>query len=98
MQKANNYFILAGVADHILADFRTFDNTTLFNFRHEDDQEPNRLQIQVTRAGNEYVISYDAEYNGRSFMQAKSDPLPANYIQEAIAQIVNDTIPQGAPV
>lgn len=94
MQQANTFFILANVADHILADFRTFDATTLFNFRHQNDTAPNRLQVQVTRtADKKFIVSYDAEYNGKRFTQGASDPIPGDQVQAVIASIVNDTIP-----
>lgn len=94
MEQANTYFILADVADHILANFRTFDNTVLFNFRHKDDNAPNRLQVQVTRQGKNFIVSYDAEYNGKQFTQGASDPIPGDMVQTVIAEIVNDTIPE----
>lgn len=94
MEKANTYFILSEVADHTLANFRTFDNATIFNFRHQDDQAPNRLQVQVVRKGKDFVISYDAEYNGKMITQGGSDPIPGDMVQQIIAQIVNDAIPE----
>ncbi|AFH21046.1 hypothetical protein CL97_gp162 [Cronobacter phage CR9] len=96
MQKANTLFILADVADHVVASLSNVAGTVRIICRHMDDKEPNRLQINVDRKGADFVISYDAIYNGRRFMQAKSDPIPASYIQEAIATLVNDTIPAGA--
>lgn len=93
MEKANTYFLLAEVADHILANFRTFDNTVIFNFRHEQDAAPNRLQVQVTRTGKHFIVSYDAEYNGKQIMQGNSDPIPGDMVQQVIAEIANDTIP-----
>lgn len=93
MEQANTYFILAGVAGHILADFRTFDNTVLFNFRHKNDNAPNRLQIQATRQGKYFIVSYDAEYNGKRITQGASDPIPGEVVQQVIAEIVNDTFP-----
>lgn len=93
MEKANTYFILSEVDDHILADLRTFDATTLFNFRHQEDSAPNRLQIQVTRLGKDFIVSYDAEYNGKRITQGASDPIPGLMVQSVIAEIVNDTIP-----
>lgn len=93
MQKANLFFILSAVADHIVADFRTFDATTLFTFRHELDKAPNRLQVQVARKGKDFIVSYDAEYNGKTIVQAASLPIPADQVQAVIAQIANDAIP-----
>lgn len=98
MQKANTLFILASVADHVVASLENVAGTVQIICRHMNDKALNRLQINVDRTGKEFVISYDAIYNGRRFMQAKSDPIPANYIQEAIAVLVNDTIPAGVAV
>lgn len=96
MQKANTLFILADVADHVVASLSNVAGTVQIICRHMDDKEPNRLQINVDRHGADFVISYDVIYNGRRYMQSKSDPLPADYLQEAIATLVNDTIPAGA--
>lgn len=97
MQQANTLFILSQVADHIVGSMVSLPGGTVrIILRHRDDTAPNRLQINVNRHGADFVISYDAIYNGRRFMQAKSDPIPANYIQEAIATLANDTIPAGA--
>lgn len=96
MQQANTLFILANVEDHVVASLSNVAGTVQIICRHMDDAAPNRLQINVDRKGPDFVISYDAIYNGRRFMQAKSDPIPADYIQEAIATLINDTIPAGA--
>lgn len=96
MQQANTLFILSGVADHVVASLSNVAGTVQIILRHRDDIEPNRLQINVDRDGKNFVISYVAIYNGRRFMQAKSDPIPADYVKEAIAVLVNDTIPAGA--
>lgn len=96
MQQANTLFILANVADHVVASLSNVAGTVHVICRHMDNKAPNRLQINVDRAGKEFVISYDAIYNGNRITQAKSQPIPADFIQQVIAEIVNDTIPAGA--
>lgn len=96
MQQANKLFILSEVADHIVASLESVGNTVKIIMRHRDDTAPNRLQITVDRMGKEFIIAYDAVYNGERITQAKSDPVPAALVQMFISQIANDTIPAGA--
>lgn len=96
MQQANTLFILADVADHIVASLSNVAGTVQIILRHREDREPNRLQINIDRQGKDFVISYDAVYNGQRITQAKSKPIPGDMVQQVIAEIANDTIPAGA--
>lgn len=95
MEQANKLFILSEVADHIVAEIKSYRSTVNIVMRHTNDKAPNRLRINVDRVDDGFVISYDAIYNGKRITQSKSDPVPGEYVQKVIADIANDTIPAG---
>ena len=91
MIKANKFFFLAGVNDHIVADFRRFDATTLIDFRHERDLSGDALKVEVVRDGLDYVIKY--EINTAAYQQSgTSDKIPQSEIFGVVASLANETI------
>lgn len=94
MQQANNLFILSQVADHVLASVANAAGTVKIIMCHRDNDCINRLQLNIDRAGKDYVISYDALYHGSRIKQPKSKPIPADLVQEFIGKIANDTLPE----
>lgn len=94
MQQANKLFILSRVPDHISGSLDSHQGKVRINLRHKGDTCLNRLQIIVAQEGKNFILQYDALYEGERIVQAKSDPVPADLVQHFIAQIAFDTIPR----
>ncbi|QYC52649.1 hypothetical protein [Salmonella phage SSBI34] len=92
MIKANNFFFLAGVEDHIVAEFRNIDATAFIKMRHESDVSTDRVEMEVTRHGKEFKIKYLIIVNNATFSEGVSEPIPDNMIQQVIAAVANGTI------
>lgn len=93
MHKANQFFFLSQVADHILVDFDRFDGIVMLDFCHQDDKSGDRLHTEVTRHGDHHVINYSVSHKGVEILTAKSDPIPDAMISAVLAGLVNETIP-----
>ena len=92
MIKANKFFFLSAVADHIVADFRRFDNKTLISFKHEEDKSGDALNVEIVQVGKSYIIDYSVLFNNSTLTSAKSDPIPQDQIYGVIAGIANEVI------
>lgn len=93
MQKANKFFFLAQVNDHIVADFRSFDGMTRITCKHKDDQAAlDTLRLNVERVGKGFVVDYAIIHNGIITHTAKSDVIPCLEIYGVIAGLINEVI------
>lgn len=93
MKKANTFFFLAEVNDHILADFKNSAGLTCITFKHQDDKSTNSLTIIVEPKEHKfYVLHYKIMFNGEEFSTAKSDLIPHSEIFGVIASLANEII------
>lgn len=95
MQQANNFFFLTGCDDHILVDFRRFDNTTMLTFKRRDDVY-HCLDLEVSphpTKPHHFVIAYTFD-TATTNDGGTSDPIPAPEVYGVIAGMANIYLPK----
>lgn len=96
MKKANSFFFLAQVNDHILADFTHDVGISRITFKHQNAEDLNSLVLAVEKKGDSksYVLHYKIVLAGKAFATAKSDLIPATDLYGVIAALANEIITQ----
>lgn len=96
MEKANKFFFLSSVNDHILADFRRFDANTVIQFRHENDHSGDRLALEIIRQPRSqfFVIEYSIVHDNKEVSAGRSDAIHALEVYGVIAGLANESIPE----
>lgn len=96
MKKANSYFFLAGVADHILAEFHHDLHISKITFSHRDDKRSDCLILLIEPRSEDkhYVLHYLITVKGEELPVSKSEPIPQDKIYGVIAAMANEVIPE----
>lgn len=101
-QKANNFFFLCGVAEHIAAYVKPEKDHTVVYFRHCGDSDPyNHLRVVVCKSTTQgsFKIEYTLTYKGSVLASVVSDDILSKDVPAVLAALANDliTIAEAAP-
>lgn len=93
MFKANSYFFLAEVKDHIRATFSKFDGAVLITFAHQHDRHlDDKLMVEVQPVPGGYLVEWKIEHRNNVTHEGKSEVIPATEIYGVVTAIANETI------
>lgn len=94
MKKANTYFLLSGVNDHVNVHVQnSVGGVCLYIF--SDGVTANMLQIRLKRVGKGFTLSYVSMIEGYQVMQPESGLISGLKICRVLSDIVNDVFPKG---
>ena len=97
MRQANTFFFLTGCADHINADFRRFDDSTLLVFKRKNDVY-DRLELEIVPHATKqhcYIIRWQMDYGASNQAETGvSDAIPQPEIYGVIAAMANGYLPE----